>query len=311
VAHSVVKEVDRLAIAVEETKASLRSFRKYVPADLIRIVLATREEAGLGGERRTMTISFCDLADFTTLSEQLSPEDLLRHLGDYFSPLSSQILASGGTVDKYIGDAIMAFWGAPAPTPNHAIAACTAALRNQATLAELRPRWTSLGMPELHARIGIHTGEVVVGNIGCLTRLNYTVVGDPVNVASRLEGLGKHYGASILIGEPTYQEARSAVIARPVDWVSVKGKTHGLKVFELLALKEDATPELEELTILAEEALGLYRRREWSGAIRLFREILRIRPGDGPAMMMIARCLAFQVDPPGENWDGVHRMASK
>ena len=252
VAHSIVKEVDRLAIAVEETKASLRSFRKYVPADLIRIVLATREEAGLGGERRTMTISFCDLADFTTLSEQLSPEDLLRQLGGYFSPLSSQILASGGTVDKYIGDAIMAFWGAPAPNPNHAIAACTAALRNQATLAGLRTRWAAQGLPRLHARIGIHTGEVIVGNIGCLTRLNYTVVGDPVNVASRLEGLGKHYGTSILIGEPTYQEARSSVIARPVDWVSVKGKTQGLKVFELLALKEEATPELEEIAGLAE-----------------------------------------------------------
>jgi adenylate cyclase len=166
-------------------------------------------------------------------------------------------------------------------------------------------------MPELHARIGIHTGEVVVGNIGCMTRLNYTVVGDPVNVASRLEGLGKHYGTSILIGEPTYQEARSAVIARPVDWVSVKGKAQGLKVFELLALKEDARPELEEIAGLAEEALELYRRREWADANRLFREILRLRPGDGPAMMLIARCLAFQADPPGESWDGVHRMVSK
>lgn len=311
VAHSVVKEVDRLAIAVEETKASLRSFRKYVPADLIRIVLATREEADLGGERRSMTISFCDLADFTTLSEQLSPEDLLRHLGDYFSPLSSQILASGGTVDKYIGDAIMAFWGAPALNPNHAIAACTTALRNQATLAELRPRWVAEGMPELHARIGIHTGEVIVGNIGCLTRLNYTVVGDPVNVASRLEGLGKHYGTGILIGEPTYQEARSAVIARPVDWVSVKGKSRGLKVYELLALRGEGGPELEQIASLAEEALDRYRRREWDAAVRLFGEILRIRPEDGPSMMLIARCLAFQADPPEDSWDGVHRMASK
>ena len=205
----------------------------------------------------------------------------------------------------------MAFWGAPAPNPDHAIAACTAALRNQATLARLRPRWVAEGMPELHARIGIHTGEVVVGNIGCMTRLNYTVVGDPVNVASRLEGLGKHYGTSILIGEPTYLEARSAVVARPVDWVSVKGKTHGLKVFELLALKEEATPEHERVAALAEEALEFYRRREWAAAIRLFREIIRIRPGDGPSMMLIARCLAFEVDPPGENWDGVHRMVSK
>ena len=311
VAHSIVREVDRLAEAVEQTKASLRSFRKFVPADLVRLVHSTGLEATLGGERRRLTVSFCDIANFTALSEQVSPEELVVHMGAYFGPLSADIMATGGTVDKYIGDAIMAYWGAPTPNLDHATSACIAALRNQASLETLRRRWREEGKPELYARVGIMTGDVIVGNIGSEARLNYTVMGDPVNLASRLEGLGKYYGSRILIGESTYRDAKSVVYARAVDRVSVKGKAAGMLVYELLGLREEARPEFEELAELAELAMDLYRNRDWEEALAIFEEMGRLRPGDGPARVMAERCLAFLDSPPAESWDGVHRMATK
>ncbi len=311
VAHSIVREVDTLAVAVEETKTSLRSFQKYVPADLVRLLLASGQEARLGGELRTVTVSFCDLANFTAVSEALTPDELVRHLGDYFGTFSAEILAAGGTVDKYIGDAIMSFWGAPAEAPRHALAACTTALRCQAVIKGLRHRWAGQGKPPLFARIGIHTGEVVVGNIGCEARLNYTVMGDAANLASRLEGLNKYYGTEILIGEATYREARPAVLARPVDWVSVKGKTEAVQIYELLGLRDETRAVAEDLAEVSDRALTLYRRRDWAGAIRNFEQAIRLRSDDGPARMLIARCRRYQAQTPAEDWDGVHRMDFK
>jgi adenylate cyclase len=311
VAHSIVKEVDRLAVAIEQTKTSLRSFRKYVPVELIRMFHSTGLEAGLGGECRRMTVSFCDIANFTTLSEKLLPEELVHHLADYFGPLSADVTVTGGTVDKYIGDAIMAYWGAPAPTLDHAAAACESALRNQASLEELRSRWRLEGKPELFARVGIHTGDVIVGNIGSEARLNYTVMGDPVNLASRLEGLGKVYGTNILIGEATYHEAGPRIIARAVDRVTVKGKTQGMLVYELLAMTSESRPDLEELAEISERALEAYQGRDWESALELFDEIDRLRPGDGPAKILARRCRGFLDCPPAETWDGVFKMVGK
>ncbi len=311
VVHSTVKEVDRLAVAVEETKTSLRSFRKYVPADLVRLLMSTGQEAELGGEKRRLTISFCDLANFTAVSEKLSPEELVLHLADYFGSFSAEILASGGNVDKYIGDAIMAFWGAPTPTADHAVAACLTALRNQAALQALRDRWQAEGKPALFARIGLHTGDVVVGNIGSTARLNYTVMGDAVNLASRLEGLNKYYGTNILISEQTYREAEAVVLARPVDQVAVKGKAKAILVYELLGLKSEVGKDLEELASLSAAALARYRAGDWAEAIALCERIVRLRPGDGPAQLLAARCRTYQNQPPAPGWDGVHRMEGK
>ena len=311
VAHSFIREIDHLASVVEETKTSLRSFGKYVPTALVREMFASGREATLGGERRRMTISFCDLADFTSLAERLPPEELVIQMGDYFGRFSADIVAEGGTVDKYIGDAIMAFWGAPAPMENHAVAACLTALRNQRTLVDLHRNWRAEGKPELVARIGIMTGDAVVGNVGSPARLNYTVMGDPVNLASRLEGLGKVYGTRVLLGDPTYQEARHAVLARAVDRVSVKGKTEGLLIHELLGLRLDATPEQLELADLSIQALDLYRDRDWQRALALLDQIVRINSEDGPANVLIGRCRIFLESPPADDWDGVHHMATK
>jgi adenylate cyclase len=309
--RSVVTEVDRLAVATEEMKAGLRSFQRYVPADLVRSLLASGQEARPGGERRQMTISFCDIVNFTAIAEWRRPEDLVQELGEYFDALSAQVCATGGTVDKYMGDAVMAFWGAPAVNPRHALAACTAAIRCQQVMRELRRKWAAQGRSLFHGRVGLGTGEVIVGNIGSPARLNYTVIGDAANLASRLEGLNKYYGTEILISSSTYEEAKDEVWARPVDWVSVKGKTEVVLVYELLGLRDETEQADRELAELYTQALRRYRQREWTEAIRLFEQVLQIRAEDGPARQMLARCRYYQGNAPGEAWDGVHRMESK
>jgi adenylate cyclase len=309
--HSLVLEVDRLASATEDMKASLRSFRKYVPAELVRQVLASGQEAVLGGEQRQLTIYFSDIADFTAISESMSPDSLVAHLGEYLQVLSEQILEAGGTVDKYIGDGIMAFWGAPLANAGHALSACTAAVRNQQLLRQLRERWQSEGKPPFRARIGINTGEVIVGNIGSEARLDYTVIGDAVNLASRLEGLNKYYSTEILIAESTCEEARPGIVVRPIDWVSVKGKSTAVLVYELLGLKGEVGPGVEEFADLFGHALRAYRRQDWGRAVELFGAVLRQRPDDGPAQEMLRRCDTYRAGPPAPDWDGVHHMTSK
>jgi adenylate cyclase len=311
IGHSLIVEVDRLADATEDMKTSLRSFRKYVPTDLVRQVIQSGQEAVLGGERRQLTVYFSDIANFTGISEGMDPEALVVHLGEYLQALSEQVLASGGTVDKYIGDAIMAFWGAPLPLAGHALAACTAAMHNQQVLRELRSKWQAEGKPPFHARIGINTGEVVVGNIGSEARMNYTVIGDAVNLASRLEGLNKYYGTSILVSESTFEEAKGGIVARPIDWVSVKGKSAAVLVYELLALREEAKPSIEAFAELYRKALDAYRGQRWEEATGLFEETLTQRPDDGPATEMLRRIRAYRENPPGDGWDGVHHMESK
>jgi adenylate cyclase len=236
---------------------------------------------------------------------------LVEHLREYLGAMSAQVSAAGGTVDKYIGDAIMAFWGAPLLNPRHALAACTASVRCQTVLRALRQKWQTEGKPALTARIGLNTGEVVLGNIGSETRLNYTVIGDAVNVASRLEGLNKHYGTEILLSESTYREAGTGVVARPLDWVSVKGKKQAFLAYELLGMRGEVEPDAAEMIGLYAEALEHYRQQDWDRAIKLFGQVIRLRPEDMPSQRMIARCRAYQEKPPDEAWNGVHRLSEK
>jgi adenylate cyclase len=309
--HSIVEEVDRLAVAMENMKTSLRSFRKYVPAEVVRALFAAGQDASLGGEHRNITIYFSDIVDFTSISERLTPEQLVNQLAEYLSDQSEQIIQTQGTVDKYIGDAIMAFWGAPALDPVQALAACTTAIRNQEHLRAMRQKWQAENRPPFYQRIGIHTGEAIVGNIGSEARLNYTVIGDAVNLASRLEGLSKHYGTEILISESTYLAAQEGVVARPLDWVSVKGKSAAILVYELLGLAGEVEEGCDALVKLYTRALDLYRQQQWAGAVALFEQVLQAHPDDQPARHMIARCQAYQATPPAPAWDGVHHMLSK
>jgi adenylate cyclase len=308
---TLLAEVDQLARATEQMKTGLRSFGKYVPTDLVRQLIAGGVEARPGGENRVVTVFFCDLAGFTSVSESLTPQRLVEQLGEYFQALTEEVAAAGGTVDKFIGDAVMAFWGAPLANPDHAAAACRCALACQRRLAELRASWKAQGKPLFFARIGINTGPVVVGNIGSARRLNYTVIGDAVNVASRLEGLNKFYGTAACVSEETFRAAGGAVVGRPVDRVSVKGKSEPTLVYELLALAEDAGPEVRRVAELHARGLERYLRRQWEAAAGDFEEVTGLRPGDAVAAEMARRCRAFLREPPGPDWDGVNHLDKK
>jgi adenylate cyclase len=301
-------ELRRLSGAMEEMKSGLRSFRRYVPADLVRGVLESGEEVSLGGERRELTVCFTDIQDFTRISEQMSPEALVDWLGAYFEAVSAAFADSGGTVDKYIGDSVMAFWGAPRRVPNHAEQACLGALVARDALEDMAARLAADGQHPLHVRFGLGTGELLVGNIGSDSRLNYTVIGDAVNLASRLESLNKMYGTRILIDARTRELAGAAVVARPLEYVSVRGRTEGTLVHELLASAEQATAGDHALVEQCTRALALYRSRDFVGARVAYEEVLGGRPQDGVAFVMVQSCMQYERDPPGEEWDGIRRM---
>jgi adenylate cyclase len=292
-------------------KASLRSNRKFVPAELVRGLHASGQEAKLGGKRQKLTIYFSDLEGFTTVSEQLEPEKLVELLGEYFAAMTGQILEEGGTVDKYIGDAIMAFWGAPNAREDHALAACRTALANQAKLKELQRDWQARGLPLLKVRIGLNTGEAIVGNIGSEDRLDYTAIGDSVNLASRLEGLNKYYGTTIMLSAATWLAVKDDVVARPLDKVSVKGKKQGALVYELLGMKGETD---EAIVVMAETyaaALDAYSKRDWATARAKLRAVIDQRGSDPPSSQMLERIDELEASPPGDDWDGVNRMESK
>jgi adenylate cyclase len=288
--RSRIKEVDQLIVATQDMKSGLRSFGKYVPTDLVREILTSGEEAVLGGRKENLTIFFSDIKDFSSISERLPPEALVEHLAEYLGAMYQQVREESGTVDKFIGDSIMAFWGAPAPNPNHAVAACRAALLCQERLTGLREKWKQEGKPLLHHCIGINTGEVIVGNMGSENRMNYTVLGDHVNIASRLEGINRQYGTQILIGPNTYGLVKDHFVARPIDLVSVKGRKGGLRVYELMGDRKTAEEKQVQIAEMTATAFESYLEKRWDEAIANYEKVLRLDPGDPPAALMLARC---------------------
>lgn len=305
------REVAAMDEALLNMKGSLRSFANYVPRDLVRTMLASGQEATLQGQTRELTVYFSDIVGMTTMAEGMHPDQLVQHLSRYFDEMTQGIESNGGTVDKFIGDAIMAFWGAPAPAADHAVRACRTALWSQRKLAELRASPDTPWLANIRARIGIATGDVLVGNVGSHDRFNYTVMGDTVNLASRLEGLNKHYGTPILIGEATYQAAKDAIVARPVDIVQVMGRSLGVGVWEPLCLATDDDPAARELAEMFVQGLAKYVARDFQGAAECYHDALRIRPHDPPALLLQARCREFQNAPPPEHWDGVYVATEK
>jgi adenylate cyclase len=298
--HSAFREIEMMYGALAKMKGGLRSFASYVPRDLVRAVLASGQEARLSGETRELTVYFSDLAGFTSIAEEMEPAALVTFLGGYFDDMSRIIATERGTVDKYLGDGIMAFWGAPAVLPNHAARACAAALACRARVAEL-----AAGGARLEVRIGLATGDVVVGNIGSTERLNYTVMGDTANLASRLESLNKQYGTTILISEATRDAAGDAIVARPIDVVAVKGKARGVRVFELLAMADRADAALVALAADSAVALDAYLARDFDGAARRWASIAEARTADRAAATMLARARDLAANPPPPDWSGV------
>ena len=308
---TIITEIHDMQGSFDGMKTGLQNFRRYVPADLVSQLVGQKQDASLGGECRQLTILFSDIANFTSISEHLAPEVLVQDLCEYFNVISRTILAERGTLDKYIGDSVMAFWGAPVEVDEHVYHACMAAVTAQDRLASLFRQWESKGKTRFATRIGIHTAEVVVGNMGYEERLNYTVIGDGVNLASRLEGLNKFYSTSTLVSHTTQELVRDRFEFRRVDRVAVKGKTEGVDVFELLALKGDIPVNLRKLMDVYENGLAAYFKRDWKFALQHFNTVLKYRPGDGPSQVLAARCRRFMVQSPPETWNLIWECHAK
>jgi adenylate cyclase len=239
-------------------------------------IILNPESLQLGGEEREITIFFSDIKGFTSISEKLDPKELVHLLNEYLSEMTDIILDYRGTVDKFIGDAIMAFYGAPGSYPEHAQGACFAAIDMQKILKEMRTRWKKEGFAEIHSRFGINTGPAVIGNMGSRNRMNYTVMGDSVNLASRLEGANKYYGTYNMISEMTYEKVKSDVEVRYLDKITVVGKELPIKVYELVNRKGILTHSQKELIETYNSGIELFNKREWEKARSAFRSALKV-----------------------------------
>jgi len=282
-------------------------FQHYLSHQVIEQILKDPDRLKLGGQRRQMSVFFSDVAGFTSVAESLSPEDLTELLNRYLSEMTAVIFTHGGTVDKYIGDAIVAFWNAPLDQPDHATRACHAALDCQKRLVELRDQMRQQSGHELHMRIGLNTGPMVVGNMGSSDRFDYSILGDAVNLGARLEGACKQYGIWILMGEGTYAEVKDHVEVREIDRIRVVGKREPVRIYELLARGGQLSAERRKQLTRFQEGLQLYRERKWTTAIGIFKDL----PDDSVARIYVERCEQYQVSPPPEDWDGVWELTRK
>ncbi|MHA1558411.1 MAG: adenylate/guanylate cyclase domain-containing protein [Alphaproteobacteria bacterium] len=321
VIKSNIYELKELTHSMQELKTTLSNFTKYLPKGLVKKLINTEKEIALGGSLHEITISFSDIESFTNVSEQMSPRQLMLHLSDYFERLSNIIIDNNGTIDKFIGDAIMSFWGAPESNTNQAYEACRSALLCQQKLDILNKYWKSMLKPPLRTRIDINKGYAVVGNVGSSERMNYTAIGDSVNLASRLEGVNKLYGTQTLISHSVKEELDSNFITRPIDIVAVKGKNQGVQIYELVGLKEDSrlipvSKEQQTFCKLFEDAFNLYLSRHFKQAKEKFTNLEKKNEQefmfkDFVIPIYIERCKIFIKSPPGKDWDGVVQLTSK
>ena len=287
---SPIVEIDALSESVRQMSKGLGSFRRYLPADLVQTLMAKGILAELGGERRTMSVLFMDLEGFTAMSERMGYR-VVPVLGEYLGAMSDTLMAQKATIDKFIGDAIMAFWGAPNYNEEHATDACRAALNCRMRFVELQAEWARRGLPKMNMRIGLNTGRMVVGNIGSAERLNYTVIGDAVNLASRMEALNNVYGTNILISHNTFELAKYDIVARRLDAVAVRGKEEQVPIYELLAMRDETgqAPGFEWVSMF-DKAMVAYHAGRWNEAIRHFNAVIELRPEDAPALLFRERC---------------------
>jgi len=316
-------EIGQLAEAFNRMAEELRTkerikdtFGKYVDPRVVAQLIDTSKDMEQA-ERRVATILFSDLKGFTAISEQLTASAMVRLLNRYFTVVAEQIRAHNGVLEKYIGDAVMAFWAPPFSTgDDHAASACLAALAHREAVAALRPELPDLlglrrNVPELTVRMGLATGEVVVGTVGAPTAKSFAAIGDITNLASRLEGVNKVYGTSVILAEETYRLAQTVVEARELDTVVVAGKSEPVRIYELMGRAGEVAASLQELRELYVEGLQAYRRRDWDAAGRCFAKCLELVPGDGPATVLRDRCAILAATPPAPNWDGVWHLAEK
>lgn len=292
-------------LVVEKKGRQLKkAFSNYVSPDLVREIEKNPDKLVLGGEQREITILFSDIRGFTTVSESLTPPELVTLLNEYLSPMTRIVLEERGTLDKFIGDAVMAIFNAPLDVPDHALHACHAAVKMLDELKKLNLGFVERGMHTLDIGIGINTGPAVVGNMGADIRFDYTAIGDAVNLASRLEGLNKYYGSHILVSEDTHNQVpEGSFVFREVDRVRVKGKHLPIVMYELMVANSELLPRFVE-------GLDAYRARQFSSAKNIFDDLIQ-QYNDGPSRLYSSRCAEYLESPPAEDWDGVYTAKSK
>lgn len=287
-----------------EKKKMKNMFSTYVNKEVVDSLVEDPDKLKLGGEWMNCTIFFSDVAGFTSISESLKPEELVELLNEYLTAMTDIIFEYGGTLDKYIGDAIVAIYGAPIPFDDHAKKACMATIDMQNKLAEMRAVWKEQGKHELLARSGIHTGDMIAGNVGSEKRFNYTVMGENVDFGEHLESGGKKWGTFMSISETVKEQCGDHIITRWMDIDRLKGYPKPIKIYELLAKKEDGIPEnVQKGVEIFEEALVLYFKRQWDEAIEKFNRVFEYMPDDMPTQKIIARCEEARANPPGEDFD--------
>jgi len=311
----------RKALQIEDAHIKLqyfnnnlrRAFSTYLSEDVVEEIVSDPTRLQLGGINRRMTALFTDVRNFTRIAEVLSPEQLVDLLNHYLSTMSDVILEQKGTIDKYQGDAIVSFFGAPLELDDHALRACTAGIMMKRTENDVNRYVLENGISPspLLTRIGINTGEMVVGNMGTRKKMNYTIISNSVNLASRLEGVNKQYGTWILASETTLQETKGRLLTRRLDRVRVVGINDPVRLYEILELKADAPDALFEKTDLFHKALDLYDARDWKGAYDAFNRVIKLFPDDGPSPVFLERCRQYMDYPPGADWDGIVNLTEK
>jgi len=296
---SRIQEIAKLESAASLLRTSLKSFSSFVPLDVVRQLIKSGIPLTPGVEPRFLTVFFSDLENFSSHAETLAPDDLLVQISTYLEEVSSAVAEEGGTVDKFIGDGVMAFWNAPVERADHVLRACAAALRAARRMERVNDNWEAEGRPRIRLRIGLNCATVLVGNVGSSTRLSYTALGDGVNVAARLEGINKLFGTTICISDSIYGQAKSDLHVRPLKRVQVKGRQSEFMVYELLALSASDNPEVQLregdqlLSEMTWKASHEFERGNFPAAELGYIEILKAFPKDSFARFMITECAAM------------------
>ncbi|MDR1034888.1 MAG: hypothetical protein LBL32_03060 [Holosporales bacterium] len=312
---SNILEIQQLSNAMNSMKLNVTTFTKYAPRDLVNKLVAQGISPELGGKIANITILFSDIEKFSMISENLPAEYLIIHLSEYFDKLTKEIMKCNGIIDKYIGDSIMAIWGAPNADEDHITNACIASLRCQDVLRIMHDKWKAVGKPHLPTRIGLHSGSAVVGNIGSQDRMNFTAIGDVVNVASRLEGANKYYGTKILASEDIEAASRGGILFRVIDKIAVKGRSSGITVFEPLCFLGDVSGKeyysLIDLSAKSRDAFGLYQARQFAKARDIYSSILKNYPWVQLSIAPILKNCERYINEVPDEWDGINHLEGK
>jgi adenylate cyclase len=299
-------------VTEQREKARIRkTFQQYVSPSVVEKMLSGGDMPSYGGERRELTVLFSDIRRFTSFSESHEPEVVVNRLQEYLSEMVEVIFKYDGTLDKFVGDEIMALYGAPYYYADHAERACRTALDMTDNLRQIQKRWSADFKEYFNIGIGINSGKVIVGNLGSRQLFDYTVIGDQVNVGARLEGLNKYYETTIIISEQTYAHVRELACVRELDLVRVMGRTQPLRIYELRGFNSLPDIEQEFIVDIFGQGLQAYRERRWAEALRQFRRVLRYFPSDGPSRLYTVRCLNNLENPVPADWDGVYEMETK